>query len=542
MPPPTSLTAAHQLLAGIAHQAPSLVQAWLDSNLAQDGRSSDGETDLTALRSAYSDAHVKNVSTPKEMADVAERLIRLLAAGCKPFESNQDGMDAFDAWAWVESLPLVQAFLKAGPPDLVALMDRKPRASHGAWSPAPPHHWAAWAMADRGDELIEMNEHGWPWPADILGWAHPQLIRDLLDRGAPWSPRVQQVWNARAKTGNLKMADVAAMTTACERKFGTITKADLCVIQNGRDLLRMIKTKGSVEDLIGAVRQHADLGAWTVLADGAEWPVLSRLLITSVNNSLPRSQRRKLNQLITDEFERLAGDPDRPFSPGGPRLGTVLQVLGEGWAKAPDSYDPPNWQALAPRVTAWAGPADLPTMLTCAHDLRQPAALDRQRLDQVTGAVNGRLFRLACEQLAKGQEDDPWVALAVERVQSPDGGLGFWDPSTLASLADKPLSYGGAPAYPSLVQHLSSSQRLISLGAYLAHQPWINRDIWDAVVEHLDRLTTTDQRQRLLDVLAPLKAEAPQLDLIRGKLEAMIRADRAADWTPHTARRIRPRA
>lgn len=526
MPTLTPLTPAHTLLAPLFLQPSHALESWLALGLHRPGQSEDGETDQTVFLNELAQNQSLHVIQLGQtgMTRVAQGVVQLMQHGSSPFVPNSNGVDGFDLVCWWENLELTRVLLSAPDrPKVDTLMNRKPAVVLGKPKLMPPTQWAAWALQDRGDELHEAHLQGGHWPQDILGWAHPQLIQDLLDWGAPWSNAVMPLWAQRARTGDLDIKDVERMRVRCVRTFGEAKVQDAPkAIRNGQDLIAYLQ-KNKAESWSEMREQAGDMRSWTVdYKDGqghrGPWPLLGRLVALIVADKV-QSKTEDLVRFVTHEFEHLAGDPNQALPNSEHTLGALVQAVIP-WLKHLHAEQNTNnrrgFPDIAPleeKVQAWSPDVAFEQAVACADAISQKRLL---AAGQVFGLIalaeemNKEVFTRAEKSLENQIEggDRPAPAQwAIQRLTHPDTCGGFWDHDRLKWALSAPSDERVLRRLPfcNLELDLSPAERLRALTAMalkgVSGFTSLGQELVQHAVEQINQVTEVQELRDLLDLI-----------------------------------------
>lgn len=566
MPTLTPLTPAHTLLAPLFLQPSHALESWLALGLNRPGQSEDGETDQTVFLNELAQNQSLHVIQLGQtgMTRVAQGVVQLMQHGSSPFVPNCKGVDGFDLVCWWENLELTRVLLSAPDrPEVDALMNRKPAVVLGKPKMMPPTQWAAWALQDRGDELHEAHLRGGHWPHDILGWAHPQLIKDLLDWGAPWSNAVMPLWSQRARAGDLDIKDVERMRVRCVHRFGEAQVQDAPkAIRNGQDLITYLQ-KNKAESWSEMREQAGDMRSWTVdYKDGqgqrGPWPLLGRLVALIVADKV-QSKTQDLVRFVTHEFEQLAGDPNRTLPNSEHTLGALVHAVIP-WLKnlhanhyTNNRRGFPDISPLEDKVKVWAPEISLEQVLACSDAIHQRKLFVAGQTWELAKFTNGLLFGHADQALMAhrdGKERDPLVNWAIQRLTRPTTCAGFWDPDRLNSAVGEEVSKNLLRQLPflHLEAALSPAERLRSLIAFaLTSGAASNAKLVPYVVKEMEKVSQLDELRELIALTDAVKgATISPILRMRPRMEAMVREQTTAplddpEDTDAPARRRRPK-
>jgi hypothetical protein len=492
----TSLSHAHAVLVAALQSKPvaaarQATESWLALSLAKPGLQADGETDLTVFLSHLPE---ENDLFPAAQADRAAWILAQLdqlTAHTSLFEANAKGVTGWDLLQTQEHPLITQWWLERPDcPPLSDLMRRRPLGEHAQKQKAPTV-WAAWAARDRQDDLRAVHEagrsQGLAWPTDLLGWAHPALVKYLLSWGVPMGSTVPAIWADRQRRGLLDQAEVNRMQHRCASALGL----DLNAVQGaawrqGADVVKTLKETKDLTNWQGLLASAGNISAFTapyvvMTPEGKQRqavPLLVRLLALMVSNELTQSKMPDFIRFLAEDFERLAGDPTQ-LAPGTPyALGTVAHMLAvhqenevvrrTDLRAASQAAQLQTVRALQARITAWAGPMNWTTSVACADDLDHQGLLFSNAWAQHSfpASLNAVGFRRAEEHLsAPGfdpKAENPWVTWAVARVVTPNQHQGFWNQEQLLRVVDpdhRVSAYASVP-FGALARHLTPPQRV----------------------------------------------------------------------------------
>lgn len=548
------LTPAHQLLQAVCGQ-PVASQAWLDQGLAHAGVDGDGHTDLTALflpeLQKAKDTWMVREEWPANLVTLAQRLV---THGCSPFQQNSDGMDAFDLTAWRRSYEWTDTlFQQPDRPEVNALLGRTPRAiAGGPGRMRKPTLWAMWALDNRGDELILAHENGGTWPQDILGWAHPDLMDDLVRfHEAPWSDQVVPLWQERVRTGELSAKDVNAMRAACLKQFGDVVNAvPSGAIRNAQDLITLINRTKNVDNWAHARAQFGDMGSLTVsYTDGqkkrSEWPIFARLLGLISSETFSREKQKGLLRFLTQDFHHLTGNPEQKVGIGPHMIGTLAHVvlahLRHNTVR--------NEHQLAPLQTlvdAWVGPVNWAQALACADATGRHELFAKQPDGGLVKGLNTELF-IQANLLAQGQPQaltpaqNSLLEMAITRAIDSYSCVGFLDRDVARFLMrDKPDNLVGDGPFEAILRKMSPFQRLHAVLAGRSQEAFDLGSLENNLRLLLELPHSDKENQALVPTLRAFKQHAFYGSLA-DRLEAEIRADRAGSTPEASAHATRAR-
>lgn len=513
-----SLTPAHALLTvGLktrpVEEALQAVEAWLSLDLLQPGRQADGETDLTVFLK-HLPAMVDLMQGKDDRSAWIVTQLERMTQHTSLFEANAEGVTGWDLLQARESLSLTRWWLdRPDRPALDTLMQRVPQGEVPAANGMKvPTVWAAWALQDRGDELKTVMEagepHGLAWPATVLGWAHPRLVKDLLDWGAPWQDQVKTLWADRQRQGQLTQKSVATMQLQCAVTLDRdLSQLQSAAWRKGADVVKSLKESKDPDNCLDLLADAGSLVAFTAPYTVAtpqgnkrqDVPLVVRLLAMGVSEELAQGKVPGFLCFLNKGWDALAGDPEQPVLGSAHTLGTLAHTVAfyqagayAGWERSKQTAATQALSGWKRTIEAWAGPMNWDAVVACADDLDShgPGWLFSNASPQESfqRSVNAHGVSQALKELNQMRDLSPekahapayrvglrWTHWVMARAQTPGQNRGLLTtPSShrgFDTLLDPSTNvYTRADIAP-LFQVMTTEEKLTMMTAFLLGRP-----------------------------------------------------------------------